>query len=145
MNSCSCAQCVDACKNDPGRLVPDDLPRIAAFLGCAERELLERYLVKIRAGGKNSHIVFLAPAKRKSGRLLAAPGTFTPEYYERERGRCIFLDECDHCLVHDVKPFECVAYMGCKHTFLGRPYRRTAVEEYFVSRWRRFSWENLRP
>ena len=141
MESCACDQCVSACRRDPGRLVPADLPRIAAFLGIGEPELIAGYLVILPA--KNSHVRFLAPAKFKASRLLAAPGTLVPEYYSGEKGRCVFLDPGGACRIHPVKPFECAAYMGCKHTFLGRPYKERDVENFFISRWRK-SQEMLR-
>ena len=28
--------------------------------------------------------------------------------------------------------------MGCRHTFLGRPYKEKDVETFFVSRWRKY-------
>jgi Fe-S-cluster containining protein len=50
----------------------------------------------------------------------------------------VFLSEDGLCRIHPVKPFECAAYMGCRHTFLGRPYRKKDVEAFFVSRWRKW-------
>jgi Fe-S-cluster containining protein len=137
MDACACEKCVSACRSDPGRLIPADVKRIAAFLGLSEKELLARYLVRMPAKGKNRHIQFLAPAKIKAARFLAEPGTVVPEYYAGEKGRCVFLTAENICTVHAVKPFECAAYMGCRHTFLGRPYKEKDVEAFFVSRWRK--------
>lgn len=134
---CSCPQCVSACKNDPGRLVPADLPALASFLDLTVDELIAAYLVKIPLSEKDK-VYALAPAKRKGRRFLADPGTIVPDYYTSERGICVFLDENGLCTVHDVKPFECGAYMGCKNTFLGKPYRERQVEEYFMQKWRKF-------
>ena len=117
--------------------MPADLKKIADFLKIGEKELRDSYLVRIPAAGKSSRIHFLAPAKTKAGRFLAAPGTTVPEYYEKEKGRCIFLSPDGLCAIHPVKPFECAAYMGCRHTFLGRPYKKKSVEEFFVSRWKK--------
>jgi len=111
--------------------------KIAAFLRIGERELLDRYLVRIPAAGGNRRIHFLAPAKIKAARFLAAPGSVAPDYYAREKGRCVFLSPEGTCLIHDAKPFECAAYMGCRHTFLGRPYIEKDVETFFVARWRK--------
>jgi Fe-S-cluster containining protein len=69
---------------------------------------------------------------------LAAPGTVVPDFYEDEKGRCVFLDRDGACRIHEAKPFECAAYMGCKHTFLGRPYKEKDVETFFISRWRKY-------
>ena len=139
-HGCSCPRCVSACKNDPGRLVPDDLPALAALLNLTVDELIISCLVKIPLSEKNS-IYALAPAKRKGKRFLAQPGTVIPDYYTKEHGTCIFLDENGMCSVHEAKPFECGAYMGCRHTFMGRPYKEKQVEEYFYSRWKGYRWK----
>lgn len=138
MEACGCEKCVSACRRDPGRLIPGDVKKIAALLGIGEEELKQRYLVLIPAKGRGCHVRFLAPAKIKAARFLAAPGTVVPDYYAGENGRCVFLDEEGLCRVHEAKPFECAAYMGCKHTFLGRPYKEKDVETFFISRWRKF-------
>jgi len=136
MEACTCEKCISACRDDPGRLVPADLKKIAAFLQISEKELKAGYLVRIPAGGRNSRIHFWAPAKIKASRFLTAPGAIVPDYYAQEKGRCVFLSEVSRCTIHPVKPFECAAYMGCRHTFLGRPYKKRSVEEFFASRWK---------
>jgi Fe-S-cluster containining protein len=135
MESCGCEKCISACRRDPGRLVPADLKRLASFLEIGEEELRRKYLVIIPA--RSSHVRFLAPAKIKASRFLAAPGTVVPGYYADEKGRCVFLTQDGLCRVHEAKPFECAAYMGCRHTFLGRPYKEKDVEAFFISRWRK--------
>lgn len=136
MESCSCPECVSACRNDPGRLVPEDVGRIASFLGIDRDELISTYLVKIEMRSQTQTVYGLAPAKKKGKRFVAQPGTVAPEYYAEERGSCIFLDDNGLCSIHKVKPFECGAYLGCRNTFLGKPYKDRQVEEYFFSRWR---------
>ncbi len=142
MTGCSCPQCVSACRNDPGRLVPADLPLLAGILGLSVDELIVAYLVKIPLSKKDNSFA-LAPAKLKGKRFLAKPGTVIPDYYTSERGTCVFLDGDGMCTVHDAKPFECGAYMGCKNTFMGRPYKEKHVEEYFHSRWKTYRWKNV--
>lgn len=137
IQGCSCIQCVSACRNDPGRLVPADLPALASLLNITVVELSIKYLVKIPFRGKEG-IYALAPVKLKGKRLLAAPGTIVPAYYTSEKGTCIFLDENGLCTVHEAKPFECSAYMGCRNTFMGRQYREKQVEEYFFLKWKKF-------
>jgi Fe-S-cluster containining protein len=137
VDACSCENCISACRRDPGRLIPGDVKKIAAFLNIGEKELLEHYLVRIPAKGGSRRVHFLAPAKLKASRFLAAPGTVVPDYYDEEKGRCVFLAPEGACRIHEVKPFECAAYMGCKHTFLGRPYKEKDVETFFISRWRK--------
>lgn len=140
MTSCNCDKCVSACKNDPGRLIPEDLPKLAGFLELSVQELIISSLVRIPLSAKNG-IYALAPAKLKGKRLLGKPGEVVPDYYTKEHGKCIFLDENGLCTVHEVKPFECGAYMGCKHTFMGKPYKEKQVEEYFLMKWKKYRWK----
>ena len=136
MESCNCRGCVSACRNDPGRLVPDDVRKLSRLLGISARDLQNDYLVRVSVANNGHSAHALAPAKIKGRRFVAAPGTTAPDYYAKEAGRCIFLDDHDRCSVHEAKPFECRAYMGCRDTFLGKPYRATSVEEFFHTRWR---------
>jgi Fe-S-cluster containining protein len=136
MDACRCERCISACRDDPGRLVPADLKKIAAFLKISEKELRAAYLVRI-PDADNNRIFFYAPAKIKAGHFLTPPGGTVPDYYAEEKGRCVFLSPEGLCSIHPVKPFECAAYMGCRHTFLGRPYKKKDVEAFFVSRWRK--------
>ena len=135
MESCRCELCVSACRRDPGRLVPADIEPLARLLGLTPAELLARHLVLRPLPGPEGGYA-LAPVKGKAHRLLVDPGTVVPSYYEGEDGWCVFLAENGECRVHAAKPFECRAYSGCRNTFLGRPYRRKEVEEYFRKRWR---------
>ena len=91
METCACEKCVSACRRDPGRLVPADVKKIAGFLKIGAAELCRRYLVRIPARGRDGHVQFLAPAKIKAKRFLAAPGSVVPDYYASEAGRCVFL------------------------------------------------------
>lgn len=137
MDACTCEKCISACRTDPGRLLPEDVAKIAAFLNLSEAELIETYLVKRPVMHGTRRVVMLSPAKRKGKRFICEPGREAQEYYEDEKGICVFLDDSGSCMVHPVKPYECAAYMGCKHTFLGRPYRVHQVESFFLTKWRR--------
>jgi Fe-S-cluster containining protein len=136
MENCNCNECISACHNDPGRLIPSDIPRLSRLLKISELDLENNYLVRVqvRSNGHTAHA--LVPAKIKGRRFIAEPGTTALDYYSEEKGRCIFLDDKDRCSVHEAKPFECGAYMGCRNTFLGKPYRAKAVEELFYKRWK---------
>jgi Fe-S-cluster containining protein len=136
MENCNCNECISACLNDPGRLIPDDIPRLSHLLKISERDLENNYLVRVSVTSNGHTAYALAPAKKKGRRFIAEPGTTAPGYYSEEKGRCIFLDDNDCCSVHEAKPFECGAYMGCRNTFLGKPYRVRAVEEFFYKRWK---------
>jgi hypothetical protein len=138
MENCSCNECISACLNDPGRLVPDDIPRLSELLKISELNLKNDYLVRVPVTSHGHIVHALAPAKKKGRRFIAEPGTSAPDYYTEEKGRCIFFDDKDCCSVHDSKPFECGAYMGCRNTFLGKPYRAKTVEEFFYKRWKSY-------
>jgi Fe-S-cluster containining protein len=136
MESCNCNECISACRNDPGRFVPEDLPRLSTLLKITIDALEKECLVRVPVTVNGHTIYAFAPAKKKSHRFIAEPGTTAPTYYATEKGRCIFLDDNGQCSVHEAKPFECSAYMGCRNTFLGKPYRPKAVEEFFYKRWK---------
>ena len=136
MSGCSCPDCVSACHNDPGRLLPSDLKKISSFLKISEKELINTYLVKKPYKYKNTVVLIPAPVKLKGKNMLAQPGTVAPHYYEKEKGKCIFLSDEGLCIIHEAKPYECSAYMGCKNTFLGRPYKAAQVEDFFLSKWK---------
>ncbi|MFH0975816.1 MAG: YkgJ family cysteine cluster protein [Spirochaetota bacterium] len=142
MENCSCNECISACHNDPGRLVPEDISKLSRLLGISGSDLENNYLVRVSVISNGHTTNALAPAKKKGQRFIAPPGTIAPDYYAEEKGRCIFLDDKDRCTVHEAKPFECGAYMGCRNTFLGKPYRAKAVEEYFYKRWKS-RWQGL--
>jgi Fe-S-cluster containining protein len=136
MEECSCRQCISACFRDPGRLVPGDLPKLSRLLQMSEGELAKSCLVKVPVASNGRVALALAPAKRKGRRFVTPPGAVASDSYAEEAGRCLFLDEEDRCAVHAAKPFECAAYMGCRNTFLGKPYRARTVEEFFYKRWK---------
>ena len=136
MENCSCRECVSACRTDPGRLVPDDVGKLSRLLGISPRDFENDYSVRVPAVSNGHTAYALAPAKRKGRRFVAEPGSTVSDSYAEEKGQCIFLDDNDRCSVHAAKPFECGAYMGCRDTFLGKPYRARAVEEFFHRRWR---------
>ena len=136
MENCSCNECVSACLNDPGRLIPRDIHKLAAFLKISETKIKKEYLVAVKVISNGQSAYALAPAKKSGRRFIAEPGTTAPDYYAKEKGRCVFLDGNSCCSVHEAKPFECGAYMGCRNTFLGKPYREREVEEFFYKRWK---------
>jgi Fe-S-cluster containining protein len=136
MENCSCKECISACLNDPGRLVPGDIPKLSRHLKVPESDLENEYLIRVPVRSNGQTVYALAPVKKKGRRFIAKPGSIAPDYYAEEKGRCIFLDDTNRCSVHEAKPFECGAYMGCRNTFLGKPYRAKTVEEYFYKRWK---------
>jgi len=144
MKACKCANCLSACFYDPGRLVPEDLKRIAAFLQISELELIRKYLVFIPFKSKWGKGYQLAPVKLQHQRAILSAGEIAWPGYSQKPGRCIFLQENGDCQIHPVKPQECRSYMGCTHTFNGRPYDSETVENYFWRKWDGFDWSFCR-
>lgn len=140
MKPCKCADCLSACNYDPGRLIPEDLKRIARFLQITEIELVKNYLIFIPFEIHERKGYQLAPVKMHRQRPLLLAGNLAWPGYSQKPGRCIFLQQNGNCQIHSVKPQECRSYMGCTHTFNGRPYNPKVVEDYFCRKWSGFDW-----
>lgn len=94
---CACDECKACCKRQPGPLAPGDFERIAKYLGQTPEE------AKMLFKASDGCVVQL----RKTGELLRI-GTITPK--QKPNGRCVFLDQNDHCLIHPVAPFGCAYF-----------------------------------
>lgn len=136
MDSCTCEACVSACKHDPGRFLPGEVARLAEHLGLAVEEVYHRYLIVKKLVHRGREVWVPAPAKRKAQRWVTKPGHRARDWHEAEKGTCVFLDERERCSIYPVRPYECAAYMGCRHTFQGRAYRDQDVAAYFFARWK---------
>ena len=86
MEHCSCPECISACRNDAGRLVPAELEPLATFLNVTVKELVCGYLVKKPYTWKTATVYVPAPAKLKGNSFLAEPGSIIPDYYEKQSG-----------------------------------------------------------
>ena len=97
---CSSANC---CWRRPGGLEPDDVPKIAKFLGITKRELFSTLLVVDELGEER----VLLPARAHQV-TMGLTGIFLPwrETYSLE-SPCVFLDEQNKCKIHEVKPKQC--------------------------------------
>lgn len=87
---CQCRHCVKVCKAAPGFLTPVDLERITDAHVPPETSQDCRQLWQI------DHF-----------RYSEEEGTIIPR--QHEDGRCIFLDDSDECVIHDIAPY------GCSH------------------------------
>ncbi len=106
---CSCEACTVGCRFGAGVLADEDIAPLAAFLGCTEEELKERYLEPV----EKFHTTRLRPKlRREKGRPY---------------GQCIFFDEQRGCSVHPAKPLECKVAMGCK------PYGEALIQWFTLN------------
>ena len=94
---CACNTCVACCKAMPGCLIPGDLERIQAHVGRPDGEFVLEHF-RASDGAK--------VLKEVGGQLyqISVP-TIVPA--QKEDGSCVFLDENDHCSIHEVAPFGC--------------------------------------
>ena len=80
-----CQRCLACCKW-PGdvRIEPEEIPRLAAFLGLCEVEFIDRF-TRLRTNRQGLSLI------------------------ERDNHECIMLDG-DACRVHPVKPAQCAGF-----------------------------------
>lgn len=93
---CRCSACNHGCKYGSGSLVGEDAENIARFLGISVEELKKGFLEEVELFNK----------KMMRPRLIRDD--------KKPSGRCVFYDDENGCTIHEVKPLECKASMGCK-------------------------------
>jgi Fe-S-cluster containining protein len=102
---CDCSQCTTACKTMPGSLAPGDFEEIAKYMRARpDTKLLEENFV---ASDGPLVRVFRSDGAPED---LHIP-TIVPR--QEDDGRCVFLDEDDHCMIHPAAPFGCRMYKVC--------------------------------
>lgn len=95
---CACADCASHCKRQPGPLAPGDFERIASKMQLPAEQAAAFFraspgaLVRDSQTGLPRRIGTIVPATTDAG------------------GRCVFLDQNDQCLIHDVAPFGCAYF-----------------------------------
>lgn len=89
-----CTMCGHCCSYDSGIFLDEDLPRIAGHLKMPKDRFIEQFLVKKEIFNRKVH----------KARLKKDEGPF---------GACIFYDDKDGCMIHDVKPLHCRLSRGC--------------------------------
>lgn len=107
--SCACDDCREHCKQQPGPLIPRDVPRIIRHLWDASRQ------------GPTARDIFVASPGATAVRITSRGfdkvqiGTIVPK--RQENGSCVFLDENERCSIHEVAPFGCAffdSHMGAE-------------------------------
>jgi Fe-S-cluster containining protein len=93
---CACHECTQCCKRQPGPLAAGDFERIQAHLGASDEEMTKLFCASPGALVMN-----------QVTRVVRRVGTITPQ---RRRGRCVFLDGSDRCLIHAVAPMGCAYF-----------------------------------
>lgn len=94
---CSCESCVSHCKLLPGYLIPQDLERIARYLG---NKNIVTFAIENLLASQGAIVM-------KDGRPFRIP-TLVPK--RKANGSCTFLDENNLCRIHAVSPFGCAMF-----------------------------------
>jgi Fe-S-cluster containining protein len=94
--TCSCAECIRCCHDQPGSLAPGQLEAIAEYLGQPVRVAALKFWASPGALLGNS----------KTGQTYRI-GTITPRLKD---GRCVFLSADDRCTIHAVAPAGCALF-----------------------------------
>lgn len=99
---CSCRDCTSCCEQQPGFLVPGDVPRLRLLLGAPERSE-GSYL----AASPGALVGVVGPG---GAMVTYRVGTIVPRTVPGRGGRCLFLTEEGLCRVHAAAPFGCRAF-----------------------------------
>jgi len=131
---CTCETCKGACRVKPGWMLPNDIPKMASFLGVSEEQLARKHLgVDYWMDKNDTKVVFvLAPRTEKIG-----PGQVYPM---EPCARCLFFTDDERCAVHPAKPHECRQWIhGEKQRRIQerkqgivRVWRRPENQEYLI-------------
>ena len=105
---CSCPECQECCRREPGWFAPDEVALAARFMNMAEREFVQRFCQEHVEDG----VLAIAPARK--------PGS----------SECVFLDAEGLCGIHEVKPYECRKVYGCQG-----PSRHRRLREIIRNMW----------
>jgi Fe-S-cluster containining protein len=92
-----CLQCGFCCHRRPCVPTPDELPAIATFLGLTVETMLKTYFCVDEYKG----VLHVKPAGANQRDYL---GEYLPAECTFNEGACIFLDDDNKCVIHDVKP-----------------------------------------
>jgi len=95
-----CNRCGFCCARRPCIPTPDELKIIADYLGMDVKDMIAKYFVADRLGGKSTEFIF--PAKKSQ---LDITGTFIEWDRTYDTGYCVFYDEEKReCKIYEVRP-----------------------------------------
>jgi len=103
---CACDSCRACCKRQPGSLADGDLDRIVQYWSKAQGVSAEVALEQIKAQLCASPGALIMDS---TSLVTKRVGTIVPKM---RKGRCVFLDKDERCIIHEVAPFGC-AYFDC--------------------------------
>ncbi len=84
-----CSKCKEGCKQGSGCFTEEQLPMAAKFLNLNEEQLKQTWLEPVT---RFNTTLFRPKLKREK---------------DKHGGQCVFFNENDGCMIHEVKPMEC--------------------------------------
>jgi len=131
VESCTCQDCIIACYHKPGWFAPNEIEKVADFMGISLQQLFDEYLGvdwyvlpsemnkgMIKAGGiKPDDVItpeqfdLIQEEAKRVALYVIAPAHDKMKsggmYPADPEGKCVLLDENDRCKIHLVKPEMC--------------------------------------
>ena len=111
--TCDCEICQVACRTMPGATIPNDIKRIAEYLGVENDETFWREHFEVSSGA----------VAMKGGVVFNVPSIVPAQ---RDDGSCVFLQD-GRCTVHPVAPFCCSHFDTHMDSVAARPMTEACV------------------
>lgn len=108
----SCSKCNQGCMQGSGCFSEEQLSTAAKFLKSSEENFKKIWLEPVT---RFNTTLFRPKIKRAEG---------------KQHGQCVFFDERDGCMIHEVKPIEC---MVSNHNEYGEALHLWFTLNYFVN------------
>ena len=115
-NDCTCDVCKGACTFKPGWFMPDEIEKVAEYLGLSLQELFDTK-IGVDWWVDDEDIFVLAPAT-----INMSAGE---EYPANPIGQCAFYEN-GLCSIHPVKPFECKKYHHTEQSAVNERHKSVA-------------------
>ena len=118
LSECDCDRCKSACQFKPGIFLPEEIKIAADYMKMTEKDFFKKYLA-VDYFYDEEDILMLAP------NIVGNEGNLYPFF---PKGTCVFYE--DGCTIHEVKPFECRAYIHTDTDEIIIPRKKKIVEEW---------------
>jgi len=133
MENCNCNECISACLNDPGRLIPDDMSRLSRLLKISERDLENDYLVRVPVTS-NVHTAYaLAPARKRVGDSSPNLAPLHQVITQRKRDVAYFSTTKTAVRCMKQSPSSAGHIWDAATLFLGSPIEPRQWRNFFIS------------
>lgn len=91
-----CEKCGHCCRFGSGYFMEDDISRISSHMGLKKEHFIDEFLHEKEIFNTKIH-----------------KGKIKQKAEDKPFGPCVFFDEEQGCVIHEIKPFHCRVSMGC--------------------------------